>query len=171
MIDIKKIINLILPIIVIVFAIIGLVLPVLERKYTEFNGREILGANVYLNKVCDVGRYGDQKCVTYNELNLNEDGKIAQAVYALTILIIIISGFIFILQLVGKTQTLSYLNILVLLLAISNLGLFANLTNNATIEKLNMAVGGIMLIIAFSIIIISNFALNPTIHKLFSMLK
>jgi len=174
MIDIKKIINLVLPIIVIVFASIGLALPVLEKKYaySQQYSAGIPGTRLYLNKACELDYYGgEDNCINYSELKLNEEVKITQAIYALTILIIIISGIIFILQLVGKTQTVIYVNILVLLLAISNLGLFSHLTNILAKQKFNMAVGGIMLIIAFCIIIISNFALSPLIHKLISMLK
>jgi hypothetical protein len=177
MIDIKKIINLVLPIIVIVFASIGLALPVLEKKSEVISRKDIgsfdiPGTTLYLNKACELDYFGnEQTCVNYSEVKLNENGKITQAIYALTILIIIISGIIFILQLLGKTQTVSYLNILVLLFAISNLGLFSHLTIILANQKFNMAVGGIMLIIAFCIIIISNFALNSLIHKLILMLK
>ena len=197
MVDLNKIINItryIFPVVIIALVIAGMVMP-LGNKFIQEGGKFLsynsisgnttytdeITDELYINKYCrkltnfvQSGRQSTPSlstttCTKLKELDNTEYFQSLKALYGLTILMVIITGILFILLLLGKTVVSEFLQIFISILAIINLSLLVSVINDINHDY---STGGILLIVAFIIAFIMPILnKNTLLMKLIAMIK
>lgn len=194
MVDLNKIINItryIFPVVIIALVIVGMVMP-LCNKFSQKGGDYLfydslrrqdiytdeITDELYINKYCRTSTKFNHSyplappttiCMKLKELDNSEYVQSLKALYGLTILMVIITGILFILLLLGKTVVSDFLQLFISILAIINLSLLVSVINDINHDY---STGGILLIVAFIIAFIMPILnKNTFLMKLISMLK
>lgn len=174
MVDIKKIGNLAVVVITLAMILASMFLPLGEGKFDIYSSNLI--PEFYLNKLClnkiSYSYYGNKaktsECKNLNEIEENEAVKILKGLYGLTIIFVIFTGIMFLLLLLGKNITASYLQIFLLVLAIINFSFIIYLVVEG---KYNFKSGSIIALVGYLVLIIGTLTLNPTIHKMIAYIS
>lgn len=187
MVDIKKIGNLAVVVIALAMILASMFLP-LGSLYDKkdngsyYNVKKILIYinELYLTKACEktsdetTNLYGETSskytinCKNLNELPASEPLSVLKALYGLTVVFVVFTGIMLLLLILGKNIIASYIQIFLLVLAIINLAFIIYLNN---IWKYDFAVGGILGLVGYLVLIVGTFALNPITITLFNLMK